>query len=56
MSEEALAPNENSTGHPAVDAAVASVQNASRLSAQEQLGAYEAAHQTLREVLSSIEE
>jgi hypothetical protein len=56
MSEEALAPSENSTGHHAVDAAVASVQNASNLSAQEQLGAYEAAHQTLREVLSSIEE
>jgi hypothetical protein len=56
MSEEVLAASEKSTGHTAVDAAVASVQNAARLSAQEQLGAYEAAHQTLREVLSSIEE
>jgi len=56
MSEETLVPSEGSTGNRAVDAAVASVQNAARLSAQEQLGAYEAAHQTLREVLSSIEE
>ncbi len=56
MTEEVSRPSEGATGHPAVDAAVASVQNASRLSAQEQLGAYEAAHQTLREVLSSIEE
>lgn len=44
------------TGHEAVDAAVRAVSNAAQLPVAEQLGAYEAAHQTLREVLSSIEE
>lgn len=44
------------TGHPAVDEAVHAVVNASGLSASEQLAAYEGAHETLREVLASIEE
>jgi hypothetical protein len=43
------------TGHHAVDAAVRAVANAADLSAAEQLAAYEAAHRTLREVLSSID-
>ncbi len=48
--------DETSTGNHAVDAAVRSVENASSLAASEQFAAYEAAHRTLREVLSSIEE
>jgi hypothetical protein len=44
------------TGHPAVDAAVRAVVNAESLSMAEQLAAYEGAHQTLREVLASIED
>ncbi len=56
MTEEVLAPNENSTGHHAVDAAVRSVDNSAELPAAEQLAAYEGAHHTLREVLASIEE
>jgi hypothetical protein len=43
------------TGHHAVDAAVRAVANAEDLPAAEQLAAYEAAHRTLREVLSSID-
>ncbi|HCT78335.1 MAG TPA: hypothetical protein DGT23_17510 [Micromonosporaceae bacterium] len=59
MSELAVAAETvaaESAGHQAVDEAVRSVHNAAGLSAQEQLAAYEAAHRTLREVLSSIEE
>ena len=44
------------TGHPAVDAAVRAVANASELPVAEQLAAYEGAHETLREVLASIED
>jgi hypothetical protein len=45
-----------STRHPAVDAAIRAVVNAADLPPAEQLAAYEGAHQTLREVLASIEE
>ena len=44
------------TGHPAVDAAVRAVVNSADLPVAEQLAAYEGAHQTLREVLASIED
>jgi len=44
------------TGHPAVDAAVQAVANAAPLPIAEQLAAYEGAHETLREVLASIED
>jgi hypothetical protein len=44
------------TGHQAVDAAVRAVHNATNLPVAEQFAAYEAAHETLREVLGSIEE
>ena len=44
------------TGHPAVDAAVRAVANAATLPVAEQLAAYEGAHETLREVLASIED
>ncbi|WP_155371632.1 hypothetical protein [Catellatospora vulcania] len=43
------------TGHHAVDAAVRAVANAAELPLAEQLAAYEAAHKTLREVLTAIE-
>ena len=43
------------TGHPAVDAALRSLANASQLAPGEQIAAYEAAHQVLQETLSSIE-
>jgi len=47
---------EGGTGHPAVDAAIQAVVNAEQLPVAEQLAAYEGAHQTLREVLASIED
>ena len=43
------------TGHPAVDAALRSLANAAQLAPGEQIAAYEAAHQVLQETLSSIE-
>ncbi|GHJ48482.1 hypothetical protein Cs7R123_58240 [Catellatospora sp. TT07R-123] len=43
------------TGHHAVDAAVRGVANAAELPLSEQLEAYEAAHRTLREVLTAID-
>lgn len=43
------------TGHHAVDAAVRAVANTAELPLPEQLAAYEAAHRTLREVLTAIE-
>jgi hypothetical protein len=43
------------TGHPAVDAALRSLANAAALAPGEQIDAYEAAHQVLRETLASIE-
>jgi len=43
------------TGHPAVDAALRSLANASQLAPGEQIAAYEAAHKVLQETLSSIE-
>ena len=43
------------TGHPAVDAALRSLANAGRLAPGEQIAAYEAAHQVLQETLANIE-
>ncbi|MDI1465242.1 hypothetical protein QEZ54_30170 [Catellatospora sp. KI3] len=43
------------TGHHAVDAAVRAVANTAELPLAEQLEAYEAAHRTLREVLTAID-
>jgi hypothetical protein len=50
------ADDESGTGHPAVDEAVRAVANAATLPMGEQLAAYEGAHETLREVLASIED
>jgi hypothetical protein len=44
------------TGHRAVDAALRSLENADNLSLREQVDAYEAAHRTLRETLSTIDD
>jgi hypothetical protein len=43
------------TGHPAVDAVLRSLANASRLAPGEQIAEYEAAHQVLQETLASID-
>ena len=43
------------TGHPAVDAAVQSLDNAARLSPADQVVAFEEAHATLQETLASID-
>ena len=43
------------TGHPAVDAVLRSLENASRLAPDAQIAEYEAAHQVLQETLASID-
>jgi len=43
------------TGHPAVDAVLRSLDNAARLAPAEQIAAYEAAHRVLQETLASID-
>ncbi len=43
------------TGHPAVDAVLRSLANAAHLPPAEQIAAYEAAHDVLRETLASID-
>ncbi|MCO8271486.1 hypothetical protein M1L60_12865 [Actinoplanes sp. TRM 88003] len=43
------------TGHPAVDAVLSALENASRLAPSEQIAEYEAAHQVLQETLASID-
>jgi hypothetical protein len=45
-----------STGHPAVDAALRAVAEASEASPADQIPAYQATHRTLRETLASIDE
>lgn len=42
--------------HPAVDVAVQAVEAAAELPPAEQIEAYDAAHRTLRETLSTIDE
>jgi hypothetical protein len=44
------------TGHRAVDAELRSLENAAGLPVGEQIAAYEAAHRTLRETLSTIDD
>jgi hypothetical protein len=46
---------EGDTGHPAVDAVLRSLANAAHLPPAEQIAAYEAAHQVLRETLATID-
>ena len=43
------------TGHPAVDAVLQSLANATRLAPGAQIAEYEAAHQVLQETLASID-
>lgn len=47
---------ESPTGHPAVDAAVQAIQGASHAPPADQIPTYQAAHRTLRETLTSIDE
>lgn len=57
--EELIAPADGEvvteTGHPAVDAVLRSLENASRLAPGAQIAEYEAAHQVLQETLASID-
>jgi len=57
--EEPIVPAEDEdlteTGHPAVDAVLRSLENASRLAPGAQIAEYEAAHQVLQETLASID-
>ncbi|GIJ22822.1 hypothetical protein [Micromonospora lutea] len=43
-------------GHPAVDAAVQAIANAASLNPADQIAQYEAAYQTLRETLTTIDQ
>ncbi|GIJ29679.1 hypothetical protein Vqi01_48410 [Micromonospora qiuiae] len=43
-------------GHPAVDAAVQAMANAATLAPADQIAQYEAAYQTLRETLATIDQ
>jgi hypothetical protein len=54
VTAEAPRPGE-STGHPAVDAALRSLENAAGLAPGEQIAAYEDAHRVLQETLASID-
>jgi hypothetical protein len=54
VTAEAPKPGE-STGHPAVDAALRSLENAAGLAPGEQIAAYEDAHRVLQETLASID-
>jgi len=53
--EEATGEVVTETGHPAVDAVLRSLANASRLAPGDQIAEYEAAHQVLQETLASID-
>ncbi|ROO59703.1 hypothetical protein EDC02_1514 [Micromonospora sp. Llam0] len=44
------------TGHPAVDAAIEAVRNATGLPPADQIAQYEAAHGTLQEALATIDQ
>lgn len=44
------------TGHAGVDAVVDAIANAADLPLREQIAQYEAAHDTLREILASIDQ
>jgi len=55
-SADAAPAEAGATGHRAVDAALKSLENAAGLPVSEQIAAYEAAHRTLRETLSTIDD
>ena len=48
--------DEEAASHPAVDAAVTAVTNAAGLSPADQIAQYEAAYETLRETLATIDQ
>jgi hypothetical protein len=49
-------PAAQTSGHPAVDAAVQAMANAADLPPADQIAEYEAAHRTLQETLATIDE
>ncbi|WP_422768664.1 hypothetical protein ACN28C_17800 [Plantactinospora sp. WMMC1484] len=49
-------PGGGGSGHPAVDAALQAMANAADLPPADQIAQYEAAHQTLRETLATIDQ
>ncbi|MFY1693313.1 hypothetical protein [Plantactinospora sp. WMMB782] len=50
------APAGGGSGHPAVDAVLQAMANAANLPPADQIAQYEAAHQTLRETLATIDQ
>ncbi|MER7892827.1 hypothetical protein ABTX15_23695 [Micromonospora sp. NPDC094482] len=52
----ALGDDLDERGHPAVDAAVQAMINAASLAPADQIAQYEAAYQTLRETLATIDQ
>ncbi|AVT33952.1 MULTISPECIES: hypothetical protein [unclassified Plantactinospora] len=49
-------PDGGGSGHPAVDAVLQAMANAANLPPADQIAQYEAAHQTLRETLATIDQ
>lgn len=49
-------PEGDDSGHPAVDAAVQAIVNAAALAPADQIPQYEAAYETLRETLATIDQ
>ncbi|MGC4855528.1 hypothetical protein ACLQ24_19565 [Micromonospora sp. DT4] len=47
---------DDAAGHPAVDAAVRAMDNAAALAPADQIAQYEAAYETLRETLATIDQ
>ncbi|MEQ4304426.1 hypothetical protein ABNF97_24130 [Plantactinospora sp. B6F1] len=52
----ATGPDGDGSGHPAVDAVLRAMANAANLPPADQIAQYEAAHQTLRETLATIDQ
>jgi hypothetical protein len=55
MTEPEPTPSDPATGHPAVDGALADLAGVSDRPPAEQVGAYEAVHSVLQDVLRDIE-
>ncbi|MGI5149269.1 hypothetical protein ACQEVC_23385 [Plantactinospora sp. CA-294935] len=53
---ERTGPDGGGAGHPAVDAVLQAMANAANLPPADQIAQYEAAHQTLRETLATIDQ
>lgn len=53
---DSMADTDDAAGHPAVDAAVRAMDNAAALAPADQIAQYEAAYETLRETLATIDQ